>query len=101
MPPLTKTCPKMVLPIKGVAFLTETVFEKKFSGAGEGSERRTIGRYLSRRRRLSPRQLERALSPFAPFRGLAAFYLAVDWRLQQRDSLARQPLKGSANDRSR
>ena len=53
--------------------------------------RRTIGRYLSRRRRLSPRQLERALSPFAPFRGLAAFYLAVDWRLQQRDSLARQP----------
>jgi hypothetical protein len=41
------------------------------------------------------------LSPFAPFRGLAAFYLAVDWRLQQRDSLARQPLKGSANDRSR
>jgi DNA-3-methyladenine glycosylase II len=63
--------------------------------------RRTIGRYMSRRRRLSPRQLERALSPFAPFRGLAAFYLAVDWRLQRRDSLARQPLKGSANDRSR
>lgn len=57
--------------------------------------RRTISTYLSRRRRLSPRQLERALSPFAPFRGLAAFYLAVDWRLQQRDSLARQPLKAA------
>jgi len=50
--------------------------------------RRTIGRYLSRHHRPSPRQLERALSPFAPFRGLAAFYLAVDWRLQQRASLA-------------
>jgi hypothetical protein len=25
----------MVLPIKGVAFLTEAGFEKKFSGAGE------------------------------------------------------------------
>jgi hypothetical protein len=25
----------MVLPIKGVAFLTEGVFEKKISGAGE------------------------------------------------------------------
>ena len=38
MPPLTKTCPKMVsAPQKGVAFLTETVFEKKFSGAGEDS----------------------------------------------------------------
>ena len=30
MPPLTKTPPKMVLPIKGVAFLMEAVFEKKF-----------------------------------------------------------------------
>src|SRR6516165_3875694 len=30
MPPLPKTCPKMVsAPQKGVAFLTETVFEKK------------------------------------------------------------------------
>ena len=37
MPPLTKTCPKMVLPKKGVAFLTEGVFEKKFSGAARPS----------------------------------------------------------------
>ena len=37
MPHLPKTCPKMVLPIKGVAFLTEDVFEKKISGAGEDS----------------------------------------------------------------
>jgi hypothetical protein len=35
MPPLTKTCPKMVLPIKGVAFLTEDAFEKKFLVPGE------------------------------------------------------------------
>ena len=38
MPPLPKTCSKMVsAPQKGVAFLTKDVFEKKFSGAGEGS----------------------------------------------------------------
>ena len=55
--------------------------------------RRTISRYLSRRHRLSPRQLERALSSFAPFRGLAAFYLAADWRLRQRASLASQHTK--------
>ena len=46
--------------------------------------RRTIGRYLGHRRRLSPGQLERALSPFTPFRGLAAYYLAVAYRLQPR-----------------
>jgi 3-methyladenine DNA glycosylase/8-oxoguanine DNA glycosylase len=43
--------------------------------------RRAVGRHLLHRRRLTPKQLERVLSPFAPFRGLAAFYLAVDWRL--------------------
>jgi len=37
MPPLTKTCPKMVLPLEGGSFLTEAIFEKKFSGAGEDS----------------------------------------------------------------
>ena len=38
MPPLPKTCPKMVsAPQKGVAFLTEDVFEKKFSVAGKDS----------------------------------------------------------------
>ena len=35
MPPLTKTCPKMVLSIKGVAFLTEDVFAKNFLVPGE------------------------------------------------------------------
>lgn len=44
--------------------------------------RRIIGPYLRHRGRPSPRQLERALSAFTPFRGLAAFYLAVDARLQ-------------------
>ena len=44
--------------------------------------RRVVGKYLARGRHLSPRQLERALSPFAPFRGLAAFYLSVAARLQ-------------------
>jgi DNA-3-methyladenine glycosylase II len=45
--------------------------------------RRTIGLCLGLGRRLSSRQLERALSPFTPFRGLAAYYLAVDYRLRQ------------------
>jgi hypothetical protein len=30
MPPLTKTCPKMVLPIKGVAFVSKTFLQKNF-----------------------------------------------------------------------
>jgi hypothetical protein len=30
MPPLPKICPKTVCPKKGVAFLTEDVFEKNF-----------------------------------------------------------------------
>jgi DNA-3-methyladenine glycosylase II len=51
--------------------------------------RRAIGRYLSHGRRLNPEQLERALAPFKPFRGLAAFYLAVDWRLERRKALSR------------
>jgi 3-methyladenine DNA glycosylase/8-oxoguanine DNA glycosylase len=55
--------------------------------------RRTIGRRLSHSHRLlSPGQLERTLAPFTPFRGLAAFYLAVDWHLQQR--LTEQSPKG-------
>jgi DNA-3-methyladenine glycosylase II len=56
--------------------------------------RRTIGLHLAHRRRLSPGQLERALSPFAPFRGLAAFYLAVDYRLRQRKS---RPISGHSS----
>ncbi len=52
--------------------------------AGDIDLRRAIGSYLTRWHRPNPRQLERALSPFRPFRGLAAFYLAVDARLKLR-----------------
>lgn len=51
--------------------------------------RRVVGHYFGRGRRLSPRQLERALAPFKPFRGLAAYYLAVHWRLRR--SVERTP----------
>src|SRR5215469_13910289 len=46
MPPLTKTCPKMVLSIKGVAFLTEDVFAKKFFGAGRDSAGGALASFL-------------------------------------------------------
>jgi DNA-3-methyladenine glycosylase II len=39
-----------------------------------------VGRYLADGRRLSPDELERALSPFQPYQGLAAFYLSVAYR---------------------
>jgi DNA-3-methyladenine glycosylase II len=42
--------------------------------------RRVVGKYLACGRRLTPEELEQALSPFAPFRGLAAYYLAVHAR---------------------
>ena len=45
--------------------------------------RRAVGEYFSRGRQLSPEQLERTLLPFAPFRGLAAFYLSVAARLNR------------------
>lgn len=48
--------------------------------------RRTIGSYLTHWHRPSSQQLAQALSPFTPFRGLAAFYLAVDARLKLRES---------------
>ncbi|HEY7297948.1 MAG TPA: hypothetical protein VH684_08440 [Xanthobacteraceae bacterium] len=44
--------------------------------------RRVVGHYFARGRRLTPAQLERALAPFKPFRSLAAYYLAVHWRLR-------------------
>ena len=50
--------------------------------SGDTGLRGAVGKLLARGRRLSPRQLERALSPFAPFRGLAAFYLSVAARLR-------------------
>jgi DNA-3-methyladenine glycosylase II len=43
--------------------------------------RRAAGEYLAHGRQLSREQLEQALSPFTPFRGLAAFYLSVAARL--------------------
>lgn len=42
---------------------------------------RVLGQYFARGRRLTPAQLRRKLAPFKPFRGLAAYYLAVHWRL--------------------
>lgn len=45
--------------------------------------RRVIGHYVARGRMLTPSQLERALAAFSPFRGLAAYYLAVHWRLRR------------------
>jgi len=41
------------------------------------------GKYLGRGRRLSPQALRRSLAPFAPFRGIAAFYLLAHDRLSR------------------
>jgi DNA-3-methyladenine glycosylase II len=54
--------------------------------------RRTIGRYLTHWRRPSSQQLEQALSPFTPFRGLAAFYLSVYGR-KPRAASSNTPIK--------
>lgn len=53
--------------------------------SGDTGLRRVVGQYLGGERRLTTAELEQALAPFGPFRGLAAFYLAVHWRLR-RDS---------------
>lgn len=45
--------------------------------------RRVVGHYVARGRMLTPNQMERALAAFKPFRGLAAYYLAVHWRLRR------------------
>jgi DNA-3-methyladenine glycosylase II len=45
--------------------------------------RRVLGMYFADGRRLKPEELEAAMSPFQPFRGLAAFYLSVHWRLRR------------------
>ncbi len=54
--------------------------------------RRVVGHYLGGGRRLAPAELEQALACFRPFRGLAAFYLAVHWRLLRPH--AQQPAEG-------
>jgi DNA-3-methyladenine glycosylase II len=51
--------------------------------------RRVVGHYLARGQRLTPSGLERALTPFKPFRSLAAYYLSVHWRLRR--SAEREP----------
>jgi DNA-3-methyladenine glycosylase II len=48
--------------------------------------RRAAGEYFARGRQLSQEELEQALLPFTPFRGLAAFYLSVAARLRHRVS---------------
>ena len=49
--------------------------------SGDVGLRRVVGHYFAAGRRLTSLELERALLPFRPFRGLAAFYLSVHWRL--------------------
>lgn len=51
--------------------------------AGDVGLRRVVGAYFKGGRCLTATQLERGLSPFSPFRSLAAFYLAVHWRLRR------------------
>jgi DNA-3-methyladenine glycosylase II len=51
--------------------------------SGDTGLRRVVGQYLAGGRRLTTTELEQALAPFRPFRGLAAFYLAVHWRLRR------------------
>lgn len=53
--------------------------------------RRVVGKYFSRGLNLTPSQLEQALLPFAPFRGLAAFYLSVAARLHEVSPLEATP----------
>ena len=43
--------------------------------------RRVVGRYLAGGARLSPEDLRCVLAPFAPYRSLTAYYLAVHARL--------------------
>ncbi len=55
--------------------------------------RRVAGHYFARGRRIAPTEFEEALAAFKPFRGLAAYYLAVHWRLRRTEihTAARQP----------
>ena len=50
--------------------------------SGDAGLQRVLGQYFAAGRRLTATQLEQALSRLRPFRGLAAFYLAVHWRLR-------------------
>ena len=57
--------------------------------SGDVSLRRVVGDYFAGGRRLTKQELELALLPFKPFRGLAAFYLSVHWRLYRQTRPAR------------
>jgi DNA-3-methyladenine glycosylase II len=61
--------------------------------AGDVGLQRVLGNYFTDGRRLTAAQLKSKLAPFKPFRGLAAYYLAVHWRLcrpkKKTDELAR------------
>jgi DNA-3-methyladenine glycosylase II len=48
---------------------------------GDLGVRSVTGEYLGKGRRLSPEEVEKALEPFAPYRGLAVFYLLAHHRL--------------------
>ena len=51
--------------------------------ASDSGLRRTVGKFLARGQRLGAKRLEEVLEPFAPFRGLAAFYLSVAARMPE------------------
>jgi DNA-3-methyladenine glycosylase II len=64
--------------------------------------RRVVGRYLAGGRALTPAELAQALAPFKPFRGLAAYYLAVHWRLRRvKQSSTSRPAPNLRGQRSR
>jgi DNA-3-methyladenine glycosylase II len=47
--------------------------------------RSVAGVYFAQGRRLAADEMQQALAPLAPYRGLAAFYLLADWRMQNRE----------------
>jgi len=53
--------------------------------------RRVVGQYLGRGQRLSPLGVTRKLHPFAPYRGLAAFYLLAYDRLLRSKKVVPKP----------
>jgi DNA-3-methyladenine glycosylase II len=65
--------------------------------AGDVGLRRVVGRYFAGGRRLLPEELQRALAPFAPFRSLAAYYLAVHARLFPQRRFAAKPIEEAAS----
>ena len=52
--------------------------------AADTGLRSVVGQYFAAGRKLATSELEEALAPFRPYRSLAAYYLAVHWRLQRK-----------------